>query len=92
MWGIRQSKDSERPPEGRDFQVWAAGDVVYCREELGRSGSRYQRAQCHVWQKEASWRELKTTKGNDVPEIKEISSFKKGRYIVLKAAVKEDQG
>lgn len=64
---------------------------MYCGEELGRSGSRNQRAQCHVWQKESGWRVLKTIKGNDVPEIKEISSFKKGRYIVLKAAVKEDQ-
>lgn len=41
---------------------------------------------------EAGWRELKTTWGNDVPEIKERSSFKKRRYIVLKAAVEQNQG
>ena len=43
-----------------------------------------------VCQREAGQRELKITRGKDVPEIKERSSFKKGRYVVSKSAAKQD--
>lgn len=35
MRGLRQSEDSERPPEGRDLGVRVAGDVIHCGGELG---------------------------------------------------------